>query len=148
MAGCATHNSSPCPVTAAGSQGAEAERVRIDKWLWAARFFKTRSAAAQAVEGGKVKVDDERVKPARQLRVGDRLTLRIGAWEWQVTVRVLSAQRGPAAVARELYHEDEASRDRRIAAAGRLRAGFDPEPEHGGRPEKRERRELRRVRGY
>jgi ribosome-associated heat shock protein Hsp15 len=127
---------------------ADTERVRIDKWLWAARFFKTRSAAAHAVEGGKVKLGDERVKPARPLRIGDRLAIRIGAYEWLVTVRALSDRRGPAAVARELYEEDEASRERRIAAVGRARAGFDPEPEHGGRPEKKQRRELRRVRGF
>ncbi len=135
-------------MAAADPVPAETERVRIDKWLWAARFFKTRSAAAQAIDGGKVKVGDERVKPARPLRTGDRLTIRIGAWEWIVTVRALSERRGPATAARELYEEDEASRERRIAGVGRLRAGFDPEPEHGGRPEKRQRRELRRVRGY
>jgi ribosome-associated heat shock protein Hsp15 len=148
MAGCIVRDGALRPMTAAASQGTAAERVRIDKWLWAARFFKTRSAAAQAVEGGKVKVDDERVKPARPVRIGDQLTIRIGAWEWQITVRALSERRGPAAAARELYEEDAASRERRIAAVGRQRAGFDPEPEHGGRPEKRERRELRRVRGY
>ena len=135
-------------MAAADPVPAETERVRIDKWLWAARFFKTRSAAAQAIDGGKVKVGDERVKPARPLRTGDRLTIRIGAWEWIVTVRALSERRGPATAARELYEEDEASRERRIAGVGRARAGFDPEPEHGGRPEKRQRRELRRVRGY
>ena len=127
---------------------AEAGRVRLDKWLWAARFFKTRSAAAQAVEGGKVKIDDERIKPARPVRVGDRLAIRIGGYEWLVTVRALSDRRGPAPVARELYEEDESSRERRIAAVARQRAGFDPEPEHGGRPEKRQRRDLRRLRGY
>jgi ribosome-associated heat shock protein Hsp15 len=127
---------------------AETERVRLDKWLWAARFFKTRSAAAHAVEGGKVKLDDERVKPARPVRLGDRLSIRIGAFEWIVTVRALSDRRGPASVAHELYEEDEPSRERRSAAVARMRAGFDPEPAHGGRPEKRERRELRRMRGY
>jgi ribosome-associated heat shock protein Hsp15 len=126
----------------------DTERVRIDKWLWAARFFKTRSAAAQAVDGGKVKLGEERVKPARPLRVGDRLTIRIGVYEWLVTVRALSDRRGPAPVARELYEEDEESRSRRIAAVGRVRAGFDPEPAHGGRPEKKQRRDLRRVRGF
>ena len=126
----------------------EAGRVRIDKWLWAARFFKTRSAAAQAVDGGKVKLGDERVKPARALRIGDRLAIRIGAFEWLVTVRALSDRRGSAPVARELYEEDEQSRSRRMVAVDRLRAGFEPEAEHGGRPEKKQRRDLRRVRGY
>jgi ribosome-associated heat shock protein Hsp15 len=127
---------------------ADSERVRIDKWLWAARFFKTRSAATQAVEGGKVKLDDERVKPARGLRIGDRLAIRIGTYEWVVTVRALSDRRGAAPVARALYEEDEQSRERRMATVGRVRAGFEPEAEHGGRPEKKQRRELRRVRGY
>ncbi len=126
----------------------DSERVRIDKWLWAARFFRTRSAAAQAVDAGKVKLGDERIKPARPLRIGDRLSIRIGDFEWVVTVRALSDRRGPPTAARELYEEDEQSRSRRIAAVGRLRAGFDPEPAHGGRPEKKQRRELRRVRGY
>jgi ribosome-associated heat shock protein Hsp15 len=125
-----------------------AGRVRIDKWLWAARFFKTRSAAAQAVEGGKVKVGDERVKPARPVRIGDRLAIRIGAYEWIVTVCALSERRGPAAVARTLYLEDEHSRERRAAAVGRQREGFDPEPQPGGRPEKKQRRDLQRMRGY
>jgi ribosome-associated heat shock protein Hsp15 len=123
-------------------------RVRIDKWLWAARFFKTRSLAAQAVEGGKVKLNDERVKAAKALRIGDRLTIRIGEYEWQIAVASLSDRRGPAEVARTLYVEDEASRSQRNAAVARRRAGFDPDPQHGGRPEKRERRELRRLRGY
>ncbi len=135
-------------MSAADSNNVESSRVRIDKWLWAARFFKTRSMAAQAVEGGKVKVDDERVKPARPVRVGDRLTIRIGGYEWTITVRALSERRGPATVARGLYEEDEQSRERRIAAVGRQRAGFDPEPERGGRPEKKQRRDLHRVRGF
>jgi ribosome-associated heat shock protein Hsp15 len=132
----------------ASNEAAHDERVRIDKWLWAARFFKTRSLAAQAVEGGKVKVGDERVKAAKGLRIGDRITLRIGDYEWRITVRALSERRGPAALAQQLYEEDETSRNARIEAVAKRRAGFDPEPQPGGRPEKRERRELRRVRGY
>jgi ribosome-associated heat shock protein Hsp15 len=124
------------------------ERVRIDKWLWAARFFKTRSAAAQAVDGGKVKMHDERVKPAHPVRAGDLLAIHIGATEWVVTVRAVSERRGPASVAQTLYEESEQSRARRIEAMERRHARFDPEPEPGGRPEKRLRRELKRVRGY
>ncbi|RPI40946.1 MAG: RNA-binding S4 domain-containing protein [Betaproteobacteria bacterium] len=124
------------------------DRLRIDKWLWAARFFKTRSLAAQAVEGGKVKLNDERVKAAKSIRIGDRMSIRIGDHEWAITVTALSDRRGPAEVARVLYAEDEASRVRRVEAMERRRAGFEPEPQHGGRPEKRQRRELRRVRGY
>jgi ribosome-associated heat shock protein Hsp15 len=125
-----------------------ASRMRIDKWLWAARFFKTRSLAAQAVDGGKVKLRGERVKPAKELQVGDRLDLRIGPDEWQITVRVLSERRGPASAARELYAEDETSRERRTAAVAARRAGVDPSSEHGGRPDKRQRRILQRLRGY
>lgn len=132
----------------AEDESAAGSRVRIDKWLWAARFFKTRSAAAQAVEGGKVKMRDERVKPAHPVRAGDVLAIHIGACEWIVTVRAVSERRGPASVAQALYEESELSRVRRIEAVQRRRARFDPEPEPGGRPEKRLRRELKRVRGY
>ena len=124
------------------------ERLRIDKWLWAARFFKTRSLAAQAVEGGKVKLNDERVKAAKALRIGDRLYIRIGDYEWRITVRAVSDRRGPASVAHQLYEEDGASRTAREEAVAKRRAGFDPQPQPGGRPEKRQRRELRRLRGY
>jgi len=123
------------------------ERLRIDKWLWAARFFKTRSLAAQAVEGGRVRVDGERVKPAKELKPGDVVTVRVGELEWVVAVRALAARRGPAAEAHELYVEDEASRARReaITAARRL----EPEPGFGfrGRPTKRDRRMLRKLTG-
>lgn len=85
-------------------------RVRIDKWLWAARFFRTRSLAAQAVDGGRVRVNGERVKPARDLRRGDELVIHIGELEWVIEVRALSTQRGPASVAQALYEEREQSR--------------------------------------
>jgi ribosome-associated heat shock protein Hsp15 len=122
--------------------------VRVDKWLWAARFFKTRSLAAQAVEAGKVTLNDERVKPAKALGIGDRLIIRIGPYEWSVTVRALAQRRGPPALARELYAEDDASRERRTAAVSKRREGFDPVPAHGGRPEKKQRRILQRLRGH
>ncbi len=134
--------------TASGQDEQEDGRTRIDKWLWAARFFKTRSLAAQAVEGGKVKLDDERVKAAKPVRKGDRLTIRIGDQQWSITVQALSDRRGPAEVARTLYHEDDESREARIAAIESKRGALDPQAVHGGRPEKRQRRELRRVRGY
>jgi ribosome-associated heat shock protein Hsp15 len=122
-------------------------RLRIDKWLWAARFFKTRSLAAQAVEGGRVRLGGERVKPARELKPGDEVTVHIGELEWVVEVRALSARRGPAEAARQLYAEREASRARRegIIAARRL----EPEPGFGlrGRPTKRDRRMLRKLTG-
>lgn len=124
------------------------ERIRIDKWLWAARFFKTRSAAAQAVEGGRVKLNDARIKPAKAVSVGDRLDIRIGVYAWSITVRALSDRRGPAAIARELYVEDEKSIERRTAAVAARRQGVDPYPVEGGRPVKKQRRVLQRLRGF
>lgn len=121
--------------------------VRIDKWLWAARFFRTRAAAQQAVEGGKVKLNGERTKPAKELRVGDRLLIHIGVYEWEIAVERLSAQRGSAAVARSLYTESEASREKRAAQAALRKFAADPGQERQGRPTKRERRQLERWRG-
>lgn len=120
--------------------------MRIDKWLWAARFFKTRSAAQQAVEGGKVKLNGERVKPARALKTGDQLVIHIGAYEWVVRVIELSEKRGPAAVARTLYEEDEVSRAQRTEQVAMRRLAADPEHQRRGRPTKRERRQLERWR--
>src|SRR5262245_17147420 len=120
--------------------------MRIDKWLWAARFFKTRSLAQGAVAGGKVKVGGERVKPARELAVGDQLTIRVGEFEWAITVKVLSDKRGPAEVARRLYEEDEQSRARRTAQVADRRAHAAMWGERKGRPTKRERREMERWR--
>lgn len=118
--------------------------VRIDKWLWAARFFRTRAAAQQAVEGGKVKLNGARAKPARELRAGDQLLIHIGAYEWEITVARLSAQRGPATVASGLYTESEASRDKRAAQAALRKFATDPGRDRRGRPTKRERRQLER----
>lgn len=130
------------------SQDGDPPRVRIDKWLWAARFFKTRSLAAQAVEGGKVKVNNERVKAAKVVRIGDRITLQIGAYDWLVSVVALSDRRGPAEAAQKLYQEDPAAHEARLAAIEKRRGRFDPEPLTGGRPEKKQRRDLQRLRGY
>lgn len=121
--------------------------IRIDKWLWAARFFKTRSAAQQAVEGGKVKVGGERIKPAKELHVGDELLIQIGVYSWTVRVMQLSDKRGSATVARTLYSEDEASRAQREEQAALRKFAADPAQERHGRPTKRERRELERWRG-
>lgn len=118
--------------------------MRIDKWLWAARFFKTRGLAQAALAGGKVKVSGERVKPAKELSPGDELTIRIGEFEWTVTVKALSGKRGPAEAARKLYEEDEASRARRIAQVADRRAHAAVWGERKGRPTKRERREIER----
>lgn len=124
------------------------QRVRIDKWLWAARFFKTRSLAAQAVDGGKVKVNDERVKAAKGVGVGDRMAIQLGSGEWIVTVAALAQRRGPAELARTLYQEDPAARQDRLAAIEKRRSRVEPEPIAGGRPEKKQRRDLQRLRGY
>ena len=121
--------------------------MRIDKWLWAARFFKTRSLAQDAVGGGKVKVGDERVKPARELKAGDVLAIRVGEYEWVVTVKRLSERRGPAEEARTLYEESEESRARRVAQAADRRAERAVWGDRKGRPTKRERREIERWRG-
>jgi ribosome-associated heat shock protein Hsp15 len=121
--------------------------VRLDKWLWAARFFKTRSLAQAAIAGGKVKLGGERVKPAKELAAGDALTIRIGEFEWAVTVQALSDKRGPAQAARKLYEEDEASRARRMAQVADRRAQASMWGERKGRPTKRERRQLERWRG-
>lgn len=120
--------------------------VRVDKWLWAARFFKTRSAAQQAVEGGRVKLNGERVKPAKDVHVNDELAITIGAWEWIVRVVQLSDKRGPATVARTLYAEDEASRLKREEQIALRKFAGEPAQERHGRPTKRDRRQLERWR--
>lgn len=121
--------------------------VRVDKWLWAARFFKTRAAAQQAVDGGKVKLNGERTKPAKELKTGDMLVIRVGACEWVIRVARLSDKRGPAIVAHTLYEEDEAGHARRTEQAALRRFAADPERVRHGRPTKRERRQLERWRG-
>lgn len=120
--------------------------VRVDKWLWAARFFKTRTAAQQAVEGGKVKISGERIKPAKDVHVGDELVIQIGAYVWTVRVVQLSDKRGSATVARTLYTEDEISRTQREAQAALRKFAAEPAQERHGRPTKRERRQLERWR--
>ncbi len=126
--------------------GHPVQRVRIDKWLWAARLFKTRSLAAQAIESGRVKLNGERVKPAKDLHTGDELAIRIGELEWIVNVTALTDRRGPAEAARRLYAETEASQARRQRAAER-RLVVGPVREERGRPTKRDRRMIRRFTG-
>lgn len=121
-------------------------RIRIDKWLWAARFFKTRTLAADAVDLGRVRVDGERVKPARDARVGDRVDLHVGDVRCEVMIRALSSQRGPASVAQQLYEETEVSLARRAQRRELLRYGAEPARSIKGRPTKREGRVLRSVR--
>lgn len=119
------------------------DAVRIDKWLWAARFYKTRGLATEAVLGGHVHLNDQRVKPAKDVRAGDTLQIRIGTTEWTVEVRGLSEKRGPAKVAVELYEETDASREARERQA--LQRKLAPPPlgaDLGARPTKQARRRL------
>ena len=129
------------------SESASAGRVRIDKWLWAARFFKTRSLAAEAIAAGKVEVNEERVKPAKPIGLGDSVSVRLGPYLHVVTVRGLSERRGPATVAATLYEETAESVAARAKLAEQLRmapAAFVYEDK--GRPTKRDRREIERFR--
>jgi ribosome-associated heat shock protein Hsp15 len=119
------------------------DKLRIDKWLWAARFFKTRSLAVEAVESGKVTLNDARIKPAKAIGAGDRLVIRLGQYQFEVEVLGLSNRRGPAAEAQKLYRESEASKARRAEIAANLKAL--PKPSFKGRPTKRDRREIERF---
>jgi len=123
-------------------------RVRLDKWLWAARLFKTRTLAAQAINGGKVQVNDLRVKPARALQPGDRIRVRKGQLTLDVVVRALSERRGPPAVAAGLFEETPESVQRRAALLEerRLLRAASPTPT-AGRPNKRDRRRIIRFTG-
>lgn len=123
----------------------EMTTVRLDKWLWAARFFKTRSLASEAVDTGKVKVGGERVKPARSLRVGDALAIDNGAETWEVAVLGLSDKRGAAPVARLLYEETPASIARREQLAEERKLFREPGTTIKGRPTKRDRRQLSKA---
>jgi ribosome-associated heat shock protein Hsp15 len=122
------------------------DRVRIDKWLWAARFYKTRSLAADAVEGGKVQVNGDRVKPAKQVRPGDELVVRTGVFTWEVEVLSLAERRGSATEAAKLYREAEQSRRAREDKAALLKAERQSSPVHAkGRPTKKQRRQIIRF---
>jgi ribosome-associated heat shock protein Hsp15 len=121
--------------------------LRLDKWLWAARFFKTRSLASQAIELGRVRLRGNRIKPAHATHVGDALEVLIGETRFEIIVRALSAQRGPAPVARTLYEETPASVARREQALLMRHHGPEPAQAIKGRPTKKQGRDLRRVRG-
>jgi ribosome-associated heat shock protein Hsp15 len=131
------------PDADAGAPG----RVRIDKWLWAARFFKTRSLAVEAIESGKVLVAGDRIKPAKLIQTGDEVRIRLGPYEHIVTVRGISERRGPASVAVTLYEETASS----VAARAKLSEQLRMAPpafvfEEKGRPTKRDRREIEKLR--
>ena len=119
--------------------------VRIDKWLWAARFFKTRSLAADAVERGRVRIGGEPVKPARNVKVNDKLVIDNGSDRWEVIVAALSDKRGPAPVARELYFETEESVAKRENDKTARRLFPEPSLDIKGRPTKRDRRAISRA---
>jgi ribosome-associated heat shock protein Hsp15 len=116
--------------------------MRLDKWLWAARFFKTRSLAQQAVAAGRVKLNDERTKPAHEVKIGNVVLVRVGDYLWEVTVKALSDRRGPAEEARKLYDETPASRAERERRSDLRRWGAEPAAELKGRPTKRDRRRI------
>jgi ribosome-associated heat shock protein Hsp15 len=122
------------------------DAVRIDKWLWAARFFKTRSAATDAVAGGRVHVNGARVKPARDVQIGDTVAIRIGQLEWIVLVRGLSDKRGPAKVAATLYEETPESAAEREQRRLELRLSRPVGADLGARPTKQDRRRIERLR--
>jgi ribosome-associated heat shock protein Hsp15 len=117
--------------------------VRLDKWLWAARFFKTRGLAAEAIEAGRVSVNHERAKPSKGVKPGDALQIRRPPYEHQVKVLAVSDRRGPAAEAQKLYEESAESRAKREAVAAEMKAM--PPPVFKGRPTKKDRRTLERL---
>jgi ribosome-associated heat shock protein Hsp15 len=125
----------------------ETAKGRLDKWLWAARFYKTRGLAVDAIEGGKIDVNGERSKRAKLVHVGDRIQIRMGPFEHIITVKGVSERRGPASVATQLYDEDPESIKQRALMAAHVKAmnantGYD-----AGRPTKKDRRDIRRLRG-
>jgi ribosome-associated heat shock protein Hsp15 len=123
------------------------ERVRIDKWLWAARFFKTRGAATAAVAGGRVHVNDVRAKPSKEVAVGDVVEVTVGEVPWTVIVRGLADKRGPAPVAQALYEETSDSRAGRERRAADRRFARPVGADLGARPTKRDRRRIDDLRG-
>lgn len=125
-------------------RAAALERMRLDKWLWAARFFKTRQLAAEAINGGKVHLNGQRSKPGKDVRVGSQLTISKGPYDWEIEVRVLPKQRRPASEAAEFYRESADSHARRQALNEQIRAERAAQPP-SHRPNKRERRMIHRF---
>ena len=121
----------------------DTEKLRIDKWLWSARFFKTRSLSADAVDGGKVTINGVRIKPAKTVAIGDVLDIRAGKFRYEIEVLGISNKRGGAPEAQKLYRETDDSRAQREAIAAQLRA--QPQPAFKGRPTKRDRREIEKF---
>ena len=121
--------------------------MRIDKWLWAARFYKTRSLAAHACDLGRIACNGQPVKPARDVHAGDQVGVKNESGDFQVDVLGLSEIRGPAVVAQRLYRETEESREARLKLAAERRAQLPVEGTREGKPSKRDRREIARLRG-
>jgi ribosome-associated heat shock protein Hsp15 len=119
--------------------------MRIDKWLWAARFFKTRSLAQQAVAAGRVKLNGDRIKPAHAVKPGDGLVIRIGEIDWDVAVKGLPVRRGPAEEARQCYEESAAGLAERQRRQDQRRWGTEPSLQLKGRPTKRDRRQMEKF---
>jgi ribosome-associated heat shock protein Hsp15 len=122
----------------------ELTETRIDKWLWAARFFKTRSLATAAVGGGRIEVNGESAKPSKSVKPGDRIRVRIGPIEYHLIVKSIGERRGSAAVAQALYEESEESVSARAKVAAERRFAAAPSYEEKGRPSKKDRREMDR----
>jgi ribosome-associated heat shock protein Hsp15 len=121
--------------------------IRIDKWLWAARFFKTRSLAARACDLGRIQCNQQPAKPAREVHVGDLLHIKTEAGDFEVEVLLLSEVRGPAKVAQTLYRETDSGRELRLKVAQERKANFIYSPAPQGRPSKRDRRKIHQFRG-
>lgn len=121
-------------------------RVRIDKWLWAARFFKTRSLAAEALDRGRIRLNGSEVKPSKEVQAGDWLLVVNEGGEYEIQVVAVSETRGPARVAQQLYAESEASMAARQRETERRRLQPEPEAQRQGRPSKRDRRQIDRLR--
>jgi ribosome-associated heat shock protein Hsp15 len=122
-------------------------RVRLDKWLWAARFYKTRGLSAEAIDAGKIEVNGERAKRARLVSAGDRLRIRIGPYEHVVLIRAVSERRGSAPIAQALYEEEPASKKAREVMAAHVRSMNANTGYETGRPTKKDRRDLERLKG-
>jgi ribosome-associated heat shock protein Hsp15 len=121
----------------------KSEKLRLDKWLWAARFYKTRALATDAVDGGKVKLNGQRTKPAHALKVGDKIDIVIGEYHWQLTVMALSDKRGAAPIAQTLYQEDadsHAARQAQISERKQLGQAYPIKA-----PDKKDRREIAKL---
>jgi ribosome-associated heat shock protein Hsp15 len=125
----------------------KALRVRLDKWLWAARFYKTRALAADAIDSGRIEVNDDRPKRSRLVQAGDRIRIRIGPYEHLVIVRSVSEKRGSATIAATLYEEEVESRKAREVMAIHMKAMRANTGYESGRPTKKDRRDIEKIKG-